>query len=419
MEELHRQANLQHVLYSGSEGTVSASFENVPWDRVLDLVLMASGLDFETRGDVQIIATREGLRNLHASRHREPVGDAISLDFKDGDIQDILRLFADISGLNIVVLPGIQGSVTAKLDRLPWDEALFLFLNSQGLAFSQKGHILVVAEPERLRPFVAAETKRYREPLISLNFMEGSFDDVMTFFARTTGFDVVAEAEFDDLLVLKLTEVPWEQALDVILTIHGFSYRVEGGMIRVGRHRLLDTSGRVEVRKAGANEWIDGQDGDDLDVGDAVRTGTLVENSRTWLQLADGSNYLVPPDSIVVLEPVGISPQVVGSERPGNLSWTHLEHLRPELPRSEPAYLRCISCPAATFPERALGDKVSGSVEVSFTVTDGGLVAGLTLERGARPVLDEAVLRAVRSWRFHPPGGNVQWRLRQTFTAAR
>jgi hypothetical protein len=36
-------------------------------------------------------------------------GHPISLDFKDGDLQDIFRLFADISGLNVVVNPGVSG----------------------------------------------------------------------------------------------------------------------------------------------------------------------------------------------------------------------------------------------------------------------------------------------------------------------
>ena len=37
------------------------------------------------------------------------LGTPISLDFKDGDLQDIFRLFADISGLNVVVNPGVRG----------------------------------------------------------------------------------------------------------------------------------------------------------------------------------------------------------------------------------------------------------------------------------------------------------------------
>src|SRR6185503_3273358 len=46
-------------------------------------------------------------------------GHPISLDFKDGDLQDIFRLFADISGLNVVVNPGVSGKVTLKLNEVP------------------------------------------------------------------------------------------------------------------------------------------------------------------------------------------------------------------------------------------------------------------------------------------------------------
>ena len=44
-------------------------------------------------------------------------GHPISLDFKDGDLQDIFRLFADISGLNIVVNPGVSRQGDAEAQR--------------------------------------------------------------------------------------------------------------------------------------------------------------------------------------------------------------------------------------------------------------------------------------------------------------
>ena len=44
-----------------------------------------------------------------ACGRRGDLGTPISLDFKDGDLQDIFRLFADISGLNVVVNPGVSG----------------------------------------------------------------------------------------------------------------------------------------------------------------------------------------------------------------------------------------------------------------------------------------------------------------------
>jgi len=72
-------------------------------------------------------------------------GHPISLDFKDGDLQDIFRLFADISGMNIVVNPGVSGKVTLKLNEVPWDQALDLILKANGLGYTVEGNVIRIA----------------------------------------------------------------------------------------------------------------------------------------------------------------------------------------------------------------------------------------------------------------------------------
>jgi type IV pilus secretin PilQ/predicted competence protein len=76
---------------------------------------------------------------------KQYTGHPISLDFKDGDLQDIFRLFADISGLNIVVNPGVSGKVTLKLNEVPWDQALDLILKANGLGYTLEGNVIRIA----------------------------------------------------------------------------------------------------------------------------------------------------------------------------------------------------------------------------------------------------------------------------------
>ncbi len=80
-----------------------------------------------------------------ASEQQEYTGELISLDFKDGDIQDIFRLFSDISGLNIVVQPGVSGRITLKLVEVPWDQALELILKTHKLGFIVEGNVVRIA----------------------------------------------------------------------------------------------------------------------------------------------------------------------------------------------------------------------------------------------------------------------------------
>src|SRR5262249_59333004 len=94
----------------------------------------------------QITGTTPPAASLEsATGAKQYTGTPISLDFKDGDLQDIFRLFADISGLNIVVNPGVSGKVTLKLNEVPWDQALDLILKANGLGYTLEGNVIRIA----------------------------------------------------------------------------------------------------------------------------------------------------------------------------------------------------------------------------------------------------------------------------------
>jgi type II secretory pathway component HofQ len=74
----------------------------------------------------------------------------ISLSVKDADLVEVVRSFARIAGVNLVIDPGVQGKVTAELVDVRWDRALAVILKTQGLAMELDGRILTVAEPRVL-----------------------------------------------------------------------------------------------------------------------------------------------------------------------------------------------------------------------------------------------------------------------------
>ena len=54
-----------------------------------------------------------------AAAEAPPRRHAISVDFKDADIVDIVRLFAEVGGFQVVVDPGISCKLTLKLRKSP------------------------------------------------------------------------------------------------------------------------------------------------------------------------------------------------------------------------------------------------------------------------------------------------------------
>jgi len=73
------------------------------------------------------------------------VGRRISLDFQDADITNVIRLIADVSGLNIVLGEDVKGKVTLKLVNVPWDQALDIILRMNNLGQLREGNIVRIA----------------------------------------------------------------------------------------------------------------------------------------------------------------------------------------------------------------------------------------------------------------------------------
>jgi type II secretory pathway component HofQ len=74
-------------------------------------------------------------------------GFPISLSLRDAPLPEVLRSFAQLSGLNLVVDPRVQGTVTLELKNVPWDQALHVILKTHGLGAELDGRPWLVVTP--------------------------------------------------------------------------------------------------------------------------------------------------------------------------------------------------------------------------------------------------------------------------------
>jgi type IV pilus assembly protein PilQ len=72
-------------------------------------------------------------------------GHPVSLDFQNADLRSVLRTFAEISGLNMVIDPAVQGTVDIVLTEVPWDQALDIILRGNQLGYTVDGTIVRIA----------------------------------------------------------------------------------------------------------------------------------------------------------------------------------------------------------------------------------------------------------------------------------
>jgi len=71
-------------------------------------------------------------------------GEKLSLNFQSIEVRSVLQLLADFTDMNLVASDSVGGSVTLRLNNVPWDQALDIILKSKGLAKRITGNVMMV-----------------------------------------------------------------------------------------------------------------------------------------------------------------------------------------------------------------------------------------------------------------------------------
>lgn len=78
------------------------------------------------------------------------VSSNVTLDFKEADIRNVLKIISYKAGVNIVTTPEVIGNITIRLIDVPWDKALDVILRTYGFGYEKQGNIITVAPIEKL-----------------------------------------------------------------------------------------------------------------------------------------------------------------------------------------------------------------------------------------------------------------------------
>lgn len=95
-------------------------------------------------------------------------GAPMSMNFPKIELRTALQLIADFSGINMVVSDSVSGSLSLRLNQVPWDQVLYTVLQTKGLGQQTLGDVLWVAPLVEL----AAKEKAALEGRAALQALE-------------------------------------------------------------------------------------------------------------------------------------------------------------------------------------------------------------------------------------------------------
>ena len=242
-----------------------------------------------------------GLAEQPPAVGRAYAGDPVSMEFQNADLRAVLRVFAEISALNIVIDPSVQGEVNVALTEVPWDQAFDVILRANGLGYEIDGTVVRIASIERLQEEAEARAVLARREaeagelaVFTRTLSYARADDLVPLITGTSlssRGEVFTDPRTNTLIVRDLEDrLPGLEDLLDTLDRSEPQVEIEARVVRVGRDsaRALGVQwgigggapgrGEAEAAEAPGSEARGGPDGrlaTGVDLGAAAPTSTL------------------------------------------------------------------------------------------------------------------------------------------------
>jgi type IV pilus assembly protein PilQ len=137
-----------------------------------------------------------------------------------------------------------------SVDAIRVDGSSRLVITSQGdfeqLAYQSDNQYTVEIKPS-LKRVAADDKKEYTGERLTLNFQDIDVRSVLQLLADTSGQNIVVSDSVTGNLTLRLQNVPWDQALDIVLRAKGLDKRRQDNVILIGPTDELAAREKAEL----------------------------------------------------------------------------------------------------------------------------------------------------------------------------
>ncbi|HSE83202.1 MAG TPA: type IV pilus secretin PilQ [Thermodesulfobacteriota bacterium] len=186
------------------------------------------------------------LENVSLSQEMRVVRDVTDFDSPVNFISS-LRDPADES--DVMVLAELKESVPVEVEQ-EGDTIAVKFGKARKGGNLAEEEVEMVVEKEGRGPVwafdfrtasLAGVGRTYRGQLVSFDFKDADIRDVLRILADISGFNIIISRDVKGSVTLKLANVPWDQALEVVLEDAGLGAVVEGNVIKIAPLKTLQT----------------------------------------------------------------------------------------------------------------------------------------------------------------------------------
>ena len=167
------------------------------------------------------------LNNRSIAFNVEQVGAKLELKFYNTEIAEDFLYIVDVNDFDTPVksFETFRDDLTSRI--------LVDVAGDYGYTYNQDGNTLRLFVDEKEPEVITEEEKTYNGRVFSLNFQNISVRSALQMIADFNQFNLIVSDSVDGDVTLRLDDVPWDQALDLIMQTKGLDKRIEGNILMV------------------------------------------------------------------------------------------------------------------------------------------------------------------------------------------
>lgn len=180
------------------------------------------------------------------------VGEPMDFVLENAPLKDLLVKIARKVKINIVVDPGIACKVSCNLKNTPWDKALDMILQVNGLDMFQKGNVLRIVKATPYNKKIKNETTMaaYQGKPGTYKYHNADLVTVIKEIVKNQDMKLHIQKGIKGKVTTHLANVPWDQFLDLILHINGLEKELKGGTLYIKKGK---TGAIPAIKKSNKN----------------------------------------------------------------------------------------------------------------------------------------------------------------------
>jgi type IV pilus assembly protein PilQ len=172
-------------------------------------------------------------------------GQNIVVDFAKTTLPDVLRRRLDVTDF---------GTPVHTITTVPQGENVRMVIEPKGVwehsAYQSDSQLIIDVKPIKEDPNKLAQgTQGYRGERLSLNFQNVEVRAVLQVIADFTGLNIITSDTVNGNLTLRLKDVPWDQALDIVMQAKGLDMRKNGTVLWIAPKDELLTKEKLELEQ--------------------------------------------------------------------------------------------------------------------------------------------------------------------------